>query len=166
MPQNNESTSITFDEGDTDEALYAYGRPYTKGPQQGFILRATSKQWPDGGRQIDLVLGIGCPTIEGKGVKVDYRVRIPSPEYGDLLRLMDEKPVKGQSINLEAWKNREVPVNIGEEVDRKKSEESGQKVLRATCLCLGETPRPAPATVPPPPAAKPAAKQPAPPAFS
>lgn len=163
--QNQGSTSISYDDADVDEPLYAYGRAYQKGPQQGFILSAQAKTWPDGGRQIDFTIGTGCPSMPGKGTKCDYRIRIPSPEWGEFLRFMGVVPVKGQQIDLTQFKDKEVLANLSDEVDRKKSEETGQKVMRAKCLSIS-APRPiAPAKPPPVPAAPAAQSQPKPPAF-
>lgn len=157
------SNQVTYDDGDIDEPLYNYGRPFVKGWQQGFLLRATCRTWPDGGKQIDAVIGTGCPTMPGKGTKTDLRVRIPSHEYGEFLSIMGVVPVKGQPIDLEGMKNRELDVNLGEEVDRKKSEETGQKVMRAKAICIAAANTRRPKAAAPPPAA---ASQPKPPAFA
>lgn len=145
-----DSTSVVYDDADTDEPLYAYGRDFQKGPQQGFVLSASVKTWPDGGRQLNVVIGTGCPSIPGKGVKTDYRIRIPSPEYGEFLRMCGIVPQKGQTIDLTQCKNKEVVATLGEEVDRKKSDDLGRQVLRAKCVTISapKAAQPAPAKPP------------------
>lgn len=148
MAQAPRKNTLEMTAQDCEEPLYAWGRGYALGWQEGAIMFASVKRYDDGNRSLNVQWG--CASTEvGRGVKIDQRTYVPSKKLEELLAVVQPDAVgKPGSIDLDAWRNRRFSVEVGEERDRNASAKAGRDVLRPTVKAVALLAAAAPPTTP------------------
>lgn len=113
------------------EQDYEYGRRWQNGRQQAYVLGANVHVKQDTkSRSLHLLLGIASTEGSGKGVKFDEYVKMEGEKYRECIAAIAPEALQGGKVDLDAWTNRAVTIEVTEEVDRIQTEKKGTQVKR------------------------------------
>jgi hypothetical protein len=131
------------------ERDYEYGRKWINGRQSAFVLGANIHiKKETGSKTLKLVLGIAAAEGGGKGVKVDVYVPLAGERYRDAVAAVAPEALRGGKVDLDAWANRPITVDVSEEIDKIATERTGVTTKRPRIERLLPVAPAAPATDP------------------